>query len=754
MNIHGNSVVVQPELCIQIDDARKFDSIPVTLCEDVPSIIEFFHKSSELSRADSITSTPPDPFSVEDEQPAKYEETLALLQQRVLDLESTCKKASVQSLQSLDMKVKSMIEGLETSPNLSVLFTVKPFLASLTKWPTKILVAFASTLFGYNCIKFAMRISSLYKGHEGSLLRLSQFQVRESKHGRKVNFQVGSAGLMMHERLLTWVPCNMTSTADAMVLNCSEHVRWNGIYFTARPGLAESDMLWAEFDLESVDRGRGFAQSWSGQLEHAAGSAGLYAMPRGPVQYGGVYDQMWLLAYSVALLLSIAGFVNILLKHYLTAKYCLIIGIYTLYITLIPAALIEMDSAENLFSRIVICLSRVFQWVTGTIFAFSLHQEKYVVLGFSILGLGNTVNQICNLAFRIRQFVLMNLMFQGIVVLAIAVLMAFLLKSIRARSRNMMRADFEKYESIYTTNFSLADLEVLSKEIGYIQRLMGDTRNALRHTRRRLPQEPLQEQSSQTASNSFWWTSPLVVDNWTTRSTAGCESQPVGSLSATISSKLRLGSAATPDDFNTAVTSLDQIYLHATFIQHLFRRKVYEIARRSKGLLQRKLPRNNGSFGSLKRLNPDANKPQVVLASSDLLQYADVEWSKRKSASRGVEKVVRCYDGDSSRLVDVCRESIIFHHLRDIVVAVRSIKLDKDISVRRIKNRLDPNMDPWSTAGYRDVSTNLCIVSQEAYNLGLEGHVCELLLIPKDMHDIKIESGHRKYVAWRNLRGQ
>ena len=112
---------------------------------------------------------------------------------------------------------------------------------------------------------------------------------------------------------------------------------------------------------------------------------------------------------------------------------------------------------------------------------------------------------------------------------------------------------------------------------------------------------------------------------------------------------LRLGSAKSQDDWITPVTSLDQIYLHATIIQHVFRRKVY---------------------------------------------------------------------------------------------------------VKRIKNRLDPNLDPWSTAGYREVAIHLSLVCQEANNLGLEGHVCELLLIPKDMHDIKIGSRHRKYVTWRNLRGQ
>ncbi|EKX47673.1 hypothetical protein GUITHDRAFT_106661 [Guillardia theta CCMP2712] len=269
----------------------------------------------------------------------------------------------------------------------------------------------------------------------------------------------------------------------------------------------------------------------------------------------------------------------------------------------------------------------------------------------------------------------------------------------------------------------------------------------------RKPWRALMKEGSK-SSVSSWLHSALIAGIPTKRSAATDKNQPLGTTRSTsISTMLRLGSATSQDDWITPVTSLDQIYLHATIIQNVFRRKVYEIARRSNGLLKRK-PGNDRSLRKLRRSASVSGTVECELEAGNVLQYAEVEWSKQKSTSRGVEKVVRCYDGDSSRLVDVCRESIVYEHIQDIIVAVRCIKLDQDISVKRIKNRLDPDLDPWSTAGYRDVAIHLCLVCQEAYNLGLEGHVCELLLIPKDMHDIKIGSRHRKYVTWRNLRGQ
>ena len=75
-------------------------------------------------------------------------------------------------------EVKNMIEGLENSPNLSVLFTVKPFLAALTKWQMIIFVLLEVDIFGFQSSRLAIRISSMQKGYDWSMLRLSNFHVR------------------------------------------------------------------------------------------------------------------------------------------------------------------------------------------------------------------------------------------------------------------------------------------------------------------------------------------------------------------------------------------------------------------------------------------------------------------------------------------------------------------------------------------------------------------------------------------------
>jgi len=53
----------------------------------------------------------------------------------------------------------------------------------------------------------------------------------------------------------------------------------------------------------------------------------------------------------------------------------------------------------------------------------------------------------------------------------------------------------------------------------------------------------------------------------------------------------------------------------------------------------------------------------------------------------------------------------------------------------------------------RDYLINLRIETNETCGLGLEGHVCELQLILKDFALVKTKLGHRRYVTYRNIKG-
>jgi hypothetical protein len=82
--------------------------------------------------------------------------------------------------------------------------------------------------------------------------------------------------------------------------------------------------------------------------------------------------------------------------------------------------------------------------------------------------------------------------------------------------------------------------------------------------------------------------------------------------------------------------------------------------------------------------------------------------------------------------VDLCRQSIVFEHVADLVACLRIIGEDSEAELLRIKNRLDPACDAAATAGYRNVGLNLRIATGETRGLGLHWHVCEvqLLLLP------------------------
>ena len=142
-----------------------------------------------------------------------------------------------------------------------------------------------------------------------------------------------------------------------------------------------------------------------------------------------------------------------------------------------------------------------------------------------------------------------------------------------------------------------------------------------------------------------------------------------------------------------------------------------------------------------------------------------------KTPERAVQKILRCYGGDCSLLVDICRECIVFDKIEDITQMVEKFRHDPEIQIVRVKNRLDPHYDSKLSAGYRDVMINLKIVTQETVSLNIQHHVAELQLIPRPVFDLRgndaeggaglphslhrpLHSYHMNYVLWRNLRGQ
>ena len=93
---------------------------------------------------------------------------------------------------------------------------------------------------------------------------------------------------------------------------------------------------------------------------------------------------------------------------------------------------------------------------------------------------------------------------------------------------------------------------------------------------------------------------------------------------------------------------------------------------------------------------------------------------------------------DVSRLVDLCRQSIVFESVGDVTACLAAIRADPEVVVLRVKNRLDPGYDSAASAGYRDVALNIRLVGPEACSLGVETHVCELQLILRPIAELKV----------------
>jgi hypothetical protein len=142
-------------------------------------------------------------------------------------------------------------------------------------------------------------------------------------------------------------------------------------------------------------------------------------------------------------------------------------------------------------------------------------------------------------------------------------------------------------------------------------------------------------------------------------------------------------------DYSSRVTSLNQLFTQAAGNYASLRKKVQEWALQS-----------HGSF----QLQTDGDHPEFVrwesvCDKSDMV--AKIKWGEMKSISRSVEKLLRSYQQDVSRLTDLCRQSIVFENVRDLTTCINVIAQDVHVRVVRVKNRLDPAFPSHLSAGYR-----------------------------------------------------
>lgn len=139
-----------------------------------------------------------------------------------------------------------------------------------------------------------------------------------------------------------------------------------------------------------------------------------------------------------------------------------------------------------------------------------------------------------------------------------------------------------------------------------------------------------------------------------------------------------------------------------------------------------------------------------------------VHMSSLKKVHRMMEKTLRCYRGDASRLTDVCRGVLGFDSLEALADCLATIIADPLIKVEGIKNRMDPSYNVSETQGYRDVNVTFrimgspmaCITADAWHELRLSWHVCEVQLLPMEFLEMKKRTSHKNYIRYRNLKSE
>ena len=139
-------------------------------------------------------------------------------------------------------------------------------------------------------------------------------------------------------------------------------------------------------------------------------------------------------------------------------------------------------------------------------------------------------------------------------------------------------------------------------------------------------------------------------------------------------------------DCLSPVQCLDQLYSQALGVVEILHTNCERWASRA-----------NGSLVSLER-----GESGVVDGQS--MQQAARKWIQLrflKSPQRAVIKVLTCYIGDTSRLMDVCRARILFDCVSDIASCLESMRAEPTVHIVRVKNLMATSHDSWGNAGFR-----------------------------------------------------
>jgi len=222
-------------------------------------------------------------------------------------------------------------------------------------------------------------------------------------------------------------------------------------------------------------------------------------------------------------------------------------------------------------------------------------------------------------------------------------------------------------------------------------------------------------------------------------------------------------------DYLRPVDSLDQLYCQAIALNPHLIAKVQSWALCSRGCF---ISTATAAAGNREKVETTASAAEHGYCdcensrlSSGFVLWRDVheqeqlvggqvQWAKVKSVHRSIEKCTRSYGKKVSHLLDICRQSIYFDSIAGVAACLAAISSDPDVLISRIKNRFDPSLNSDVSAGFRNLAVSLRIMTTDTRLLGVDMHICEVQLLLIRMAAIKNDEGHKRYILFRNLRGE
>eukprot|EP00960_Hanusia_phi_P043227 755942-Hanusia_phi.AAC.5 len=194
--------------------------------------------------------------------------------------------------------------------------------------------------------------------------------------------------------------------------------------------------------------------------------------------------------------------------------------------------------------------------------------------------------------------------------------------------------------------------------------------------------------------------------------------------------------------FGDVVLSLDRLYAQAASMQYILLAKVQRWALQARGYVS---------------LAGNSDKDTFVLLE-EAYKYQDmqssIKWADIKSETRAIEKAVRCYGGDVSRLLDICRQTLVFDDIASVCKCLDIIKNDHDTEIIRIKDKMSGTDSFSDYFGRRDVTVNIRLRTKEAILLGVQAHISEVRLTLMSMAALENIQSHNRYIKVRNLIGR